>query len=332
MGHMPNRAKKLTERVIKFIESKLAKDPRSSPAGIHFIQQYNQNKRIFYLKYVKGWVPMYTAPALIRGGAIADAQEYYYTHDFDAEGCIQVFEEILAGRASQYEDENQFEKDLDSWAKALLHWIDCFQEHDRKNFEILEVEQTHYPKLANGFRLTIRTDGVFRDREDGRILIREGKHTGYSIGKMYDSVRLQDQATAYQWAIAREYPDESILGVFPDIIYMRKSKIDAKRPGIISRSKRELREFELETIGLLMEMAQKVRSLDLYPPELLFPRNGKDDAYFGTEYEPLIRGARSNLNRRLPPAGFIEDPMIAKEQPLMRFIEDFETEEKQNGV
>lgn len=297
----------------EFIDQATAQPKRESPSGFHFISKYNENKREFWLHYVLGIRPVYTAPPLIFGGVIHDAIHYFYLADYDLDGALEVFRTLHEHRKEEYESPAVWENDHLRGPKMLSFWANRWGEHDRDTYAILQLEEQEEAELANGFKMTVRMDRVFKDILTDKVTIMDTKTTSWSEEGTFESFRAGDQATAYIWAARRNHPEWDIEGAVPDVIYQRKSTIRAPRIGIVTRTEQELREFEMEMIGLLMEMAQKVKSLGDWPAPYLFPRNGKDDSMFrGSVYDPLIR---SGWNPTKPlPEGFVYDEELKEAQ------------------
>lgn len=270
-----------------------------SLSGYHFVSGFIQNPYGFYLRYVRGYVPIYTKPPLIKGGVIHDALYLWYK-TFDPDFALLSLEKLFDERAREYEDEQKFREDKHVSLVMLTDWLNTWAELDKDRYEIIAIEQTLQPRLPNGFTLTIRPDIILRDLELDEHIIMDHKTTGYSIDASYRSVEGQDQATAYLWG-TQQVLGISSLGLYADIMYSKGKVVRSQRRGPVIREPYELHEFEQEMMGALIEMAQKVKSLPDYDPHFLFPRNGKDETMFGGDWGSLYRA-------KLP-----DDPTIAPE-------------------
>lgn len=123
---------------------------------------------------------------------------------------------------------------------------------------------------------------------------------------MAQSVMLQKQADmqilgTQKWLKEHGIDSERLLGVQPDITYMRQSKHESSRTPHVKRSRKELADTMLSFTGLFSEIGQKLATLErgALPPEMLFPRNGAWCANVGCEYESICT---SKWTR--PPVGF----------------------------
>jgi len=123
------------------------------------------------------------------------------------------------------------------------------------------------------------------------LFIADYKSTSYSAAKMAESVGLQDQATMYIMGLSKLYPHERVVGVVPEVLYKRQSVCTATRSVVVTRGPNALVEYEQELIGLLIDIERRLADLAAgWPPHVLFPRNGADEAYFGNSpYAPIYR-------------------------------------------
>jgi len=295
-----------------FIQGKTSTPGGASAIGHHFIQAYNQNKWGFYLRYIRGLRKKTTKPPLIFGGCIHDAKEAYYAFGFDEDFMLDVFLEVMNARQKEYEDHNVYLKDVERGRKMLFFWANTWGEADQAAYDIIEVEGQHEFQLANGLPVSVRWDLLAQRKDNKKYYLFDTKTTGYSVMKSYESVTGQDQATMYLLAGSKVYPNASIVGLIPDIMYKRQSVVKAERPGIVLRSKRDLVEYEQELIGLHMEMTQKIIALEQgFPyPHMLFPRNGKDDSFFGTEWPDIYRGGLPSDPKKAPVGYVIDETLI----------------------
>lgn len=318
---IPNFEPDLTEPAARtaFLEHKTTDSGGSSPIGHHYIQLYNQNKWSFYLRYVRGLRPRWTKPALTFGGAIHDAKEAFYRSDGDADFMIDTFAVVLDARRHEYEHAEDYDLDLVDGRKMLYVWGNTYGESDLTDYDIIEVEGSHTFQLPNGMSVSVRWDLLTRERATGRYYLFDTKTTRYSIQKSFQSVAGQDQVTMYLLGLSYIYPDvfRQTNGLIPDILYKRQSVVKAERPAVVTRSRNELTEYVQELIGLHTELSQKIAAIEAgFPyPHLLFPRNGKDDAYFGSEWPDIYRSRLPDDPSHAPP-GYIVDRDILDNGPL----------------
>lgn len=328
----PDKFEFLTEADFKpFLDGKTSSRGGASSLGHHFIQAYNENKWGFYLRYIRGLESNYTKPALVFGGALHDAKEAFYRFHFDTTKMIETFRGVLEARKKEYEDPTTFERDITDGPKMLFYWANTWGPVDEYEYEIVEVEGSHEFQLANGLSVSVRWDLLARHLETGKYYLFDTKSTRYSLTKSYQSVEGQDQATMYLLGLSKVYPGifRSTIGLVPDIIYKssRGNVMKAERPGIVMRGKNALREYEQELIGLHMELSQKVAALETgFPyPHMLFPRNGKDDSFFGSDWPDIYRTPLPRDPSKAPPGYHVNQDIIdaGPMNPALRSTEDF---------
>ena len=315
----------------KFIEDKINSKKGASSAGHHYIQLYNEDKWSFYLKYIRGLSPKYTKPPLIFGGVFHDAKEAFYLSGFNIEASIQVFKELLRARRKEYESLEEYTKDLERGPKMLFTWGNTYAQEDKETYEIVEVEGTHEFALANGMPVTVRWDLLAKDRHTGSYYLFDTKTTGFSVPATYNNVRGGDQVTMYIMGMKKVYPEmyKRLVGLIPDIIYKKGNVIRAERPGIVMRNERELIEYEQELIGLFNELSQKVEALEggFKYPHMLFPRNGKNDSMFKSDWGDLYRAELPKNPFKAPP-GYTVDSNIVM-QSLSKWHDNWQGEENE---
>lgn len=314
-----------------FVDEKLGSPERESKFGFHVIQGFNFNKAEWFMKYVLGWRPRHPGKALTFGSTIHACREFWYKHGLvngmGPEELKKVFVGIHNGSAGAYENPSDFADDaqrgllmLDSWAEATVN--------DLARFEIIEIEKIHNFELANGFPMTIKLDDLRRDRDSGLWIIGEAKTTSWSIDQMFNSVEVKDQATQYILGISRVLDlDPDRVFVMPDIMYSRGKQARSSRPGLIGRSANELKLYEAETIGLMMDLYTRIKAWRSgIMPGILFPRNGDAWALFGSIYAKIPRDvwglARPDAIPK-PPEGFEVDPRV-QAGLIDEFIETWE--------
>jgi len=276
--------------VTEFLAMKATEPDKASDYGHTFISMFNQNKYHWFLKYVMGFESTHKAPALLFGGVLHSVLEAWFTVEGAKNGqsLKLLFNELMKQKQTKYKDQDKFREDCEKGLPMLMQWANTWAASDNATYDVLECERVHEVPLANGFTVTIKPDVVLSEKETGHVVILEHKSTSFSVNGMYQSVVEQDQATMYEWAITKDYPERTILGVLPDILYKKGNVCKAERPGYISRGPYALWRLECQLIGLYQDMASRLEALQRgVPYEFLFPRNGKDTAYFSDEYGVL---------------------------------------------
>ena len=298
----------------EWLDMKIATKRGASSAGHHYIQAYNENKWSFYLRYIRGIVPLHTKPPLIFGGAIHDAKEAFYLYDFSIDACLETFDKLMRDRRVEYESLETYTEDLSRGKKMLLYWGNTYAESDKEEYELIEVEGSHEFTLANGLPVTVRWDLLVRSRKTNKYYLFDTKTTGYSVPASYKSVEGGDQVTMYLLGVSKVYPSimSSLVGLVPDILYKKGNVVRAERPGIVMRNRNDLIEYEQELIGLFNELSQKVEALEggFQFPHMLFPRNGKDDSMFGSDYPGIYRGTLPRDLEHAPPSYRIDKEIL----------------------
>lgn len=289
------------------LESVATAEHGGSLSGYHFVSSYIQNPYGFYLRYVRGLVPLYTKPPLIKGGIIHDALYIWYK-TFNPDFTLFALEKLFEERAHEYESRDKYAKDKHTSRVMVTDWLNTWGEQDQARYEIIAVEEELQPTLPNGFVLTIKPDIIFYDRELDEHIIMDHKTTGYSIDASYRALEGQDQSTAYLWGTSKVLGITS-LGLYADIMYAKGNVVRSQRRGPIIREPWQFAEFEQEMMGALIEMAQKVQSLPHFDPHYLFPRNGKDESMFGGDWGAVYR-AKLPEDPTVAPEGYRIDPNI----------------------
>jgi hypothetical protein len=299
---------------------------RESPKGLSFYSLYRDCPRCFYLKYIQGLRYRFTGKALIFGGATHDALESYYREGFSLEAALDCFFSELRGREKDYEREEDFKKDLEEGPQILTYYDKVWHDHDKKNFEILELEKEHEVKFGpdNRFSLTVRCDRVVRDKELKKVFPIESKTTRYSIPVMFSNTEMSDQPSGYIWALQKVHPEWDVDSCLIDVLYKRGNVIDCQRPGFAVRGKAELLLFEMEILGTILEVSQKVKTLEKIPHPFLFPCNKKSCAKWGCPFDKICR---VNLKPGEVPPGYLKDSWKREMEEEMKKIQDFSLED-----
>lgn len=285
----------------------MAEKRRESPAGFHYYSTYLDCARKFYLKYVLGLKYKYTGPALIRGGAMHDAMAVMYTQHYDIDLTLDEYRRCMLERESEYEEKDRFEMDVDWGEKLLRCYWETHAEEDHKRFDIIEVEQEYELWIGpeNEFRVTVRPDRILQEKETGHIFPVETKTTSWGIKGMYEKTEASDQITAYLWALSKIHPEWEANRCLIDVLYNRGKVFKCERVGYAMRPRNELVSFEMEMYGTILEISQKVKTLEDIPWPLMFRANRNACKEYGCEYRDLCR-----IN--IPPGEY--PPMYEKDE------------------
>lgn len=299
---------------------------RESPAGFHFYSLYKKCPRKWYLKYIQGLQFRYTEPPLLFGGAMHEALAAYYKEGLELEAALTAFYNEMEERGKEYFKEERYQQDLEKGPAMLEEYDNTWREHDKKRYKILEIEKQHdvYFGPDNAFYLTVRPDRVFKDRQTGRVFPVESKTTSYSVGKMFQGTEMDDQVTSYIWALKKVHPEWNIEECLIDVLYKKGKVVRTERPGVALRTKGELTLFEMEMLGTILEITQKVRSLEELPWPLLFGCNRDHCKQYGCAYQGICR---TNLKPDEVPPMFQKDEWISEMDELVKRVQDFKLED-----
>ena len=284
---------------------------RESPAGYHYYFSYLDNPRNFYLKYVLGLKPRWTAPPLIKGGAMHEAREKFL-RTFNVQEMLDTYSEEMTSRMDEYEDKGQGKADLEQGLAMLSQWAFDLGKVYAEDYEILEIEQEHtlYIGPEQRYRHTVRPDTVVKDKKTGVVSVVDMKTTGWSAHKAVQQAAGEDQITSYIWAMEKEKPELKCRQAIIDVLYSRKNKNGFSPTEVylsdpIRRTQLDLKIYELTIVGLIMEITQKVMATkNGVPWPLLFPRNGRISGLFDDPYKDI---ARLDIKPGDVPPGFVAD-------------------------
>lgn len=298
------------EKKQESVKSRSQKDEvrRESPAGYHYYYSYWSNPRNFYLKYVLGLKPKYTSPPLVFGAAIHEAiADYYLTKSIDT--AIETFQNEMTLRREEYEDRAKWEEDFTRGPMMISDWYETWGEYDEQHHEVLEVEKGYGFWIGpdEAFYFTVRPDRVFKNKTTNVIRPFDTKTSGWSPTKPVGQADSEDQITAYIWALNKAHPEWGVKDAIIDVMYNRKNSYDSHRGDPIYRTKLDQKVFELNIVGTIIEVTQKVKALKTLPWPLLFPRNGQLAGIFGDPYESI---SRLDIQPGEIPPGFVRDEWI----------------------
>ena len=295
---------------------------RESPSGWHFYSTYRGCPRKFYLRYIQGLRYAFTGKSLIFGGVAHQAIEAYYSSGMKIDSALEVFYRELLSRKGEYERDEDYLTDLEDGPLMLNYYDRQWREKDLKDWEILELEKEYDIPFGpdNRFHLTVRPDRVVRDRELKKIYPVETKTTRWSIPGTFKNVEMDDQVTSYIWALQKAHPEWEVDSSLIDVLYKRGRVVDAQRPGFAIRGKSELIIFEMELLGTILEISQKVKTLEEIPHPFLFPCNRDHCKKFGCEYDKICR---VNLKPDEVPPGYRRDSWRREMEEEMKRVQDF---------
>lgn len=258
---------------------------RESHAGQHYHGLFQECPRKFFLSYVKRLRPKHTAPALISGAAFHEGMAIFYTTG-SVKKAIKRLQEEFDERKAEYEDIDYYVKDRARFADMLESYCEQVGKIDLKNYKVVGVEMpidVRNPyvldKKGRPMLITVRLD-LLLENKAGELLIVDHKTTQFSKFVMEKSVLMGDQATAYICATQQAYPDRTVIGLQPNIIYWHRNsndveKIDHYRPQIAFRSKKEIDQWLQGMASVMTDISQRVMSYTdkTHSEYMLFPRN-----------------------------------------------------------
>jgi hypothetical protein len=288
---------------------------RESPSGFHFWNLYQNCHWKFFLRYVMGMIPLQISKHLLYGIAIHGAKaQFYATGSIDE--AVGEFDKIIQASESQYEKPEDYILDSNRGPTLLRYWYEDVGKADLTDYDVFSIEQELNPILPNGFRVTLRPDTIFKTKGTKELLIAETKTSGFSKSVTEEALNFSDQVTMYIWGVKQSYPKESVMGVLPDVMYQNKSKIKcAPRGDIIFRTDKELRDFELSTMGILTEISQKIQAVKSgLDPAIVFDRNTSWCTSYNKPCEYI--GICRNWNLKGVPSGFEKSDWIEEKETL----------------
>ena len=290
---------------------------RESFLGGHFIETYQKCPWLFFLKYVLGFQANSSKRYFIRGQAIHSAIEYYLTSNQTIDD-IQITQHIptiyIDMHMNDYKDEDIYLSDRELVFHMIYEWLYEYLSFnpDIDKYETIEIEKQHIITLENGFPLTVRVDRLVRSKETGRLIVIDTKTTKNSPAKTINSFRLGNQGLMYLYAINQVY-NEKPAGVIVDVLVGSALKYSFKaepfRSSLITYKDYDFVQWEMNIIGVLSEITQKVKTYyeGQLPPEFLFPRNPSNCSFMGCPYSDICR--QPHQPNKLPP-GYTRDSWV----------------------
>jgi hypothetical protein len=301
------QAPKGTKRLIApgiFYET-AASEERESWGGLHFVQEYQNCMRKWYLKYGLQIRPDHTGKHLIAGAAFHYGKGRFYKHGNKAK-ALKETRSYISRRKAQFESPEDYEWAYTRYPVMLGVWIESYGYHDLEQYKVIAVEEEIVIPVpgTNGFYATMRPDTILEDKDYGYQWIMETKTTGFSKLLQEKGVYYGDQATMYLWG-AREGLGLKCDGVLPDITYWHKDSkkpeaIDCMRGDIVQRTEEEIESFVKGLAGILNEISQKATALEQgYDPEEILPRNTSRcmDFFRPCEFSEVCRNKMTRRSR-----------------------------------
>ena len=294
---------------------------RESPAGYHYYFAYLENPRNWFIKYVLGLKPRFTAPPLIRGGAMHEARARYF-ETWDVDAMLSTYREDMTTRQAEYASPEEFSADLENGQTMLQAWsFDLGPTYKDLWKPVLIEEPFAFGIGPSGqFTFTVRPDSVCQNQETGRYAVFDMKTTGWSIDKTISQAASEDQLTSYIWAMRKARPDWNVREGYIDVIFARKNRGGLGVPVCqisdpIYRTDLDLAIFEMNIVGIIAEVSQKVLAYhDGMPWPLLFPRNGRVAGLFEDPYKDI---ARLDIRPGEVPPGFVRDEWVDPTKDLV---------------
>jgi RecB family exonuclease len=285
---------------------------RESSCGHHYVTTYQNCPRNFYFKYILGFMPSEVAVPLVFGSAYHIAREARAKGASFEEALVSGNEEIYS-RASTLPPYTDVEGLIDDLRKMFTQTELLFEE-TQQHYNYVAIEKELLVRLSNGFKMTIRADAIVQAKASGDVFILEYKTTRSSLNGMFRSVANGDQATAYVLGARRCAEElgvkpEQVIGVLPEVAYLKGSQCTAARGDPIMPTQYELDAYEARIIGVLSEIGEKLSRLQRgFPSEALFPRACTlCTGFFKCPYENICKRFWDGT---FVPEGFTKDPEI----------------------
>lgn len=247
----------------------------SSPVGFHFLEMFKTCKRKWMLRYLLGIEPDRKPFQLIFGGAFHEGKAEFYRTGSSSK-AIKAYSSYLKTSKSEIEDPSRyFPMLLEKGPTMLERWIGRLGRNDLRIYDILGIEKDISFYLPNGYRFTGRIDVIVKS--SAGVYIFETKTSWYSANLQADQVEVGDQGTAYLYGWNKLHPKLPASGLIPDCIYWNVNtpdpdKIQCTREKLVTRSSRELQEWELGTMSDLLDLSSRARAWKKHGDASTFPR------------------------------------------------------------
>lgn len=275
------------------MDEKKQPDPGASSAGYHFYWSYLDCPRKFFFNNILGWEPMEKPWPLEKGRLLHLLADAY----------VKVGTKGEALKALQGEELTQ--EQMDDILPMFSAWVDTWSDFDKRTYDLVGSEvELSAPAGPRGDIFTGRIDRIVRMKTSGEYIAVDLKTTGWSVDKAYQGVELEDQATGYIWLLSKVHPEWNVRSFLVDIIYKKFSKVEAVRPGALYIGNYDLLQFELNLVGIIDDLSQRIAALKEHEPELLFPRNGRSCHLYGCTYQTICRNRTKVADGPNPPMNF----------------------------
>ncbi len=258
----------------------------ASPRGYHYLNEYQNCPRRFYLHHIQRLEPLSDKESLILGrtwhALLALQLGPGETGEFE---LVQgdYFKETSLGLEAAREQWERITTMLPRWRNKVAETLGFVHFEDLLPL-IDAVEKDITLQLPSGRAFTARLDCQFH-LPDGRHFVMEHKSTTWYPQKVIEGVDLEDQVTGY---FAADYRDTPSSGVLVDVTGLGER--GGVETAIIYRSRKEVADFFLEVDGLFAELEEKEKLLsEGVNPRSLYPRNGAWCAMFGCPYVDICR-------------------------------------------
>jgi len=249
------------------------KDSRrgASESGIHFWSEFLDCKRKFYLHHGLKLRPAYQSYSLLFGAAFHDARAAFYrtgadqSHKVATDRGIKEGLDSLKMRRTEFETDELYTQAVQRMPVMFGRWADELGQRDRRDLRVIAVEQELSAKLPNGYRVTGRLDTLVEDGT-GMVYILEAKTSSFSVELTVRNVEMGDQVTCYHWLVRKNYPKLRLAGTVPDVVYWNgrsdnPANIQCFRGDLITRSHKDLEDFELYAVDTLEDLSRRMRAV-----------------------------------------------------------------------
>lgn len=262
-----------------------------SSAGYSFYKSYQTCPWKFALEELLGVQTTSTKWALIQGSILHGAMECLYL-GYSVEDIYTLIEEVAVKKLSTDEDRQLM---IDHVKTFFDTYRGIFYSLDMEAYTDWELEKEIIIPLAHGLSMTGRVDKLYFTPETGTWNIGDYKSTKNGLSSAFKSAFAGDQFSLYTWGLKQQYPDRR-FNVVIDALFGRELKyngftVDVGRSPAVVYTDAEIAQVVIMFSGLVMEVAQKVKSYQLEeaPLEFLFPRNGTFCGTFGCPYSEICR-------------------------------------------
>lgn len=285
-------------------------------AGFHFLESFKTCKRKWMLRYVYGLESDRKPFQLVFGGCFHEGKAEFYRTGSSSK-ALKVYRSSLKDSKVEIEDSPRYYPLLLERGPTMLErWIQRLGKNDIRIYDILAVEKLLTVDLPNGYRFTVRIDVA--GKGPGGVYLFDTKTSWYSANLQAEQLETSDQTTAYLYAWNLKHPKTPAQGLVPDCIYWNVNspdpdKIECVRSVLVTRSARELKEWEEGVMSDLKDMASRVLAMKRHGEASTFPRTTSYCLSYNRkcEYLDICRHRVKGL-----PPGFHDSPWKGREKLL----------------